>query len=105
MSETIRVSDDVYFDSTDHAIVTRCMKCESAIRLRLGGIGDVATATHAVTLLSETPGMCPPLESGGFAAWAHPELGFHAYWQIDKVLALIDLLGHQGILAIVRSDA
>lgn len=42
--------------------------------------------------------MCPPLESGGFAAWAHPELGFHAYWQIDQVLALIDMLGEQGVL-------
>lgn len=98
MPEMISVNDEVYFDSSDRAIVTRCTKCQSAIRLRLGGIGDVATAKHGVTLLSETPGMCPPIKSGGFAAWAHPELGFHTYWQIDQVLALIDLLGQQGVL-------
>lgn len=99
MSSTIRVSDQVYFDSADRSLITKCTKCHSAIRLRLGGIGDVATAKRAVTLLSETPGMCPPLESGGFAAWAHPELSFYGYWQIDQVLALIDLLGEQGTLA------
>ena len=99
MSETIRVSDDVYFDSADRAIVTRCTKCQSDIRLRLGGIDDVPTAKQAVIILSETPGMCPPLASGGFAAWAHPELGFYGFWQVDQVLALIDLLGERGVLA------
>jgi hypothetical protein len=94
----IKVSDQIYFDLDDRSVVTECTKCQSMIRLRLGGIGDVATAKRAVTLLSESPGMCPPLESGGFAAWAHPELSFYGYWQIDQVLALIDLLGEQGIL-------
>ncbi len=98
MSETIKVSDDVYFDSANRAIVTRCTKCQAVIRLRLGGIDDVATAKHAVTLLSETPGMCPPLASGGFAPWAYPELGFYSYWQIGQVLALIDVLVDRGVL-------
>jgi hypothetical protein len=98
MPEIIRVSDQVFFDATDRGLITKCTKCQSTIRLRLGGIGDVATAKRAVTLLSESPGMCPPLESGGFAAWAHPELSFYGYWQIDQVLALVDILGEQGVL-------
>jgi hypothetical protein len=104
MSETIRVSDQVFFDAADRALITKCTKCQSTIRLRLGSIDDVATAKRAVTLLSETPGMCPPLESGGFAAWAHPELSFYGYWQIDQVLALIDLLGEQGTLRVAASS-
>ena len=99
MPVTISISDDVYFDPADRAIVTRCTKCQSAIRLRLCGIGDVVTAKQAVTILSQHPGMCPPLESGGFAAWAHPELSFYGYWQIDKVLTLMDVLNQRGILA------
>src|SRR5574341_748728 len=76
--------DDIYFDPADRAIITRCTKCQAVIQLRLGGIGDAPTAKRAVIILSERPGMCPPLASGGFAPWAHPELGFYSYWQIGQ---------------------
>ncbi len=98
MTATTRVGDDIYFDSADRAIITRCTKCQAVIRLRLGGIGDAPTAKRAVIILSERPGMCPPLASGGFAPWAYPELGFYSYWQIGQVLALIDVLVDRGVL-------
>jgi hypothetical protein len=94
----LKIDDHVFFAAPDRALVTLCTKCQSPIRLHLGSITDAATARQAVKLIAEQPGMCPPLENGSFAAWAHPELSFYGYWQVDKVLALIDLLGQEGIL-------
>lgn len=94
----IQVDRQVFYDDVNHALVTHCTKCQSAIRLRLGAIADAETARNAVRAAADQPGMCPPLIGGGFAVDAHPELSFYGFWQIEKVLALIDILSQQGIL-------
>ncbi len=94
----IQVDHQVFYDDVNHALVTHCTKCQSAIRLRLGPIADAETARNAVRAAADQPGMCPPLIGGGFAVDAHPELSFYGFWQIEKVLALIDILDQQGIL-------
>jgi hypothetical protein len=94
----IQVDSQVFYDDVNHALVTHCTKCQSAIRLRLGPIADAETARNAVRAVADQPGMCPPLIGGGFAVDAHPELSFYGFWQIKKVLALIDILDQQGIL-------
>lgn len=94
----IQVDSHVFYDDVNHALVTHCTKCQSAIRLRLGAIADAETARNAVRVAADQPGMCPPLIGGGFAVDAHPELSFYGFWQVEKVLALIDILDQQGIL-------
>ena len=91
-------NNDVYFDPEARTIFTRCTKCQSPIQLRLGPIQDAETARKALNMITG-PGMCPPLANGGFAAWAHPELGFHGFWQIEAVFDLIASLVEQGILS------
>lgn len=94
------IEPDVYFDSEKRLLVTTCSKCNQPVYFALGPITKAETAKAAILKFVEgyTGGPCPP-RGGAIAPDAHFELGYYGYWQIARVLELIEQLQRQGILA------
>ncbi len=90
---------DVRYDAAKRLLVTTCTKCGHQVHFALGPIRDAQTTKAAVLQFVEgyVGGACPP-RNGAIAPDAHFELGYYGYWQVPRVLELIDQLQRDGIL-------